>query len=64
MVIARAAGTNIKFKSTAGLENGNNVHVGNSGSFGAKRKRGVFHASVSPAEEVKIPKISHVSPIC
>lgn len=31
--------------------------------FQRKKKEGL-HASVSAAEEVKTPKISHVSPIC
>lgn len=32
--------------------------------FQRKKKEEGLHASVSAAEEVKTPKISHVSPIC
>lgn len=55
----------LNFELITNLENENNApqHVGNSIKFWREKKE-ELHASVSAAEEVKTPKISHVSPIC
>lgn len=55
----------LNFELIASTENGNNVprHMGNSICFRDEKKEDL-HAFVSAAEEVKTPKISHVSPIC
>lgn len=54
----------VNFELVASLEDRNNIsrHTGDSIHFQREKKE--FHASASTAEEVKTPKISHVSAIC